>query len=45
MLVQLGNDATGHSYVNYFKEHGVNTEYVRLLDGEDTGKVTLNHHL
>lgn len=38
MLAQLGNDETGHKYMEFFKEHQVGTTNVKLLDGQDTGK-------
>ena len=37
MLVQLGNDETGRKYIEYFKEHNVGIDHVKLLDGVDTG--------
>lgn len=38
MLVQLGNDETGHKYLKYFEESNVGTKNVKLLDGKDSGK-------
>ncbi len=37
ILLQLGNDEIGHSYVQNLKENNVNTDNVKLLDGIETG--------
>lgn len=37
MLVQFGNDATGHGYKKHLEEVGVGTKYVKILDGVDSG--------
>ena len=39
MLVQLGNDESGRGYIEEFKKHGVETKNIKLLDGDDTGKI------
>ena len=37
MLVQFGNDATGHGYKKHLENMGVGTKYVKILDGVDSG--------
>jgi sugar/nucleoside kinase (ribokinase family) len=38
MLVQLGNDEVGHSYLKNFKENNVHTEHAKILEGVGSGQ-------